>query len=326
MRLHSSRARSVLYGLASFGVCLALAGSAGAVIIDSGDGTGNTSAPADDPGWKYVGARWASGAVYLGNGWVVTANHVGPGDVNLDGVSYPYVPDSKIRIDDGMGNLADLIVFQIDPAPAWALLPINGEPDISGEPVIMIGRGKGRGASQTACHPTKNGYLWLLTSQTMRWGENLVDAYENVDDTDAFSTLFDQSGLTHEAQAALGDSGGGVFVKNGGQWELAGVMFATLEPGCVQPPDSAFHGNLTYASDLAAYREQIISIVRPECADEIDNDGDLLVDYPDDPDCTDEFDDQEKGPLVPSASPGGLAALAALLLTSGGLERRRRLR
>ena len=28
---------------------------AGAVIIASGDGTGNTSAPLDDPGWAHVG-------------------------------------------------------------------------------------------------------------------------------------------------------------------------------------------------------------------------------------------------------------------------------
>lgn len=39
-------------------MALALAASASAVIIDSGDGTGNTTAPVpDDPGWSNVGNR-----------------------------------------------------------------------------------------------------------------------------------------------------------------------------------------------------------------------------------------------------------------------------
>ena len=49
-----------------------------AVLIDSGDGTGNTTAPADDPGWSSVG-RTANGlnGIHLGFGWIVTAAHVG---------------------------------------------------------------------------------------------------------------------------------------------------------------------------------------------------------------------------------------------------------
>ncbi len=301
--------------------CVALASPAHAVIIDSGDGSGNTSAPVDDPGWDYVGLRLGFTAVYLGNGWVVAANHVPLGEVILDGTGYPSVPDSKVQIDDGMGTFADLAVFQIDPAPAWPLLPISSEPDISGDQVIMIGQGRDRGAAQSACVPSKRGFLWL-TSKTKRWGENEVDAYDNVLSTDSFYTVFDKNGLTYEAQAANGDSGGGVFVKNAGQWELAGIMFATATFGC-QPANSAFHGNLAYSSDLAAYRDQIIAIVRPQCSDEIDNDGDLLIDYPDDPDCNSEFDDKEKSPLVPSVSASGRAALAGLLLLSGCFLRRR---
>ena len=46
-----------------------------AVIIDSGDGTGNTSAPADDPGWANVGQNAGFSGVYLGDGWILTAQH-----------------------------------------------------------------------------------------------------------------------------------------------------------------------------------------------------------------------------------------------------------
>lgn len=318
------RCRSLVRHLACALACAALATPAGAVIIDSGDGTGNTTAPGDDPGWDYVGLRAALTAVYLGNGWVVSANHVAAGTLILDGIGYPYVTDSKIQIDDGGGTLGDLAVWQIDPYPAWPLLPISSEASLVGKKVFMIGQGRDRGAAQTACAPPKDGYLWE-GSKTKRWGKNVVEAHVNVLNTDSFYATFDESGLTHEAQAADGDSGGGVFVKNGGQWELAGVMFVLASFGC-QPTDSAFHGNLTYSSDLAAYRDQILPIVRPECSDELDNDSDSLVDYPNDPECSSEFDDSESPPKVPSVSPVGMALLITLMLGGVAAVRRRCLR
>ena len=51
------------------------------MIIASGDGTGNTTAPADDPGFANVGNRGGLTGVYLGRRWVLTANHVGEGDI-----------------------------------------------------------------------------------------------------------------------------------------------------------------------------------------------------------------------------------------------------
>ena len=67
------RARSILRFAWTHALALALAASATAVIIDSGDGTGNTTAPLpDDPGWSNVGIRdngpmtLALTGVYLG--------------------------------------------------------------------------------------------------------------------------------------------------------------------------------------------------------------------------------------------------------------------
>ena len=102
-------------------------------------------------------------------------------------------------------------------------------------------------------------------------------------------------GTTHEGQGATGDSGGALFIKNGGTWELAGVLFA-IGPFPGQPDATALQGkvsqpvgNLTYSTDLSVYRDQIIDLTRPECANEIDDDGDTFVDWPDDPDCASEL-------------------------------------
>src|SRR5215468_8288263 len=104
---------------------LGAAAAASAVLIDSGDGYGNTTAPSPDPGWSYV-ARFAQNslsAVYLGNGWMLTANHNGAADVLLDGVVYPYVPGTAVVLNDPLPphSPVDLLMYQISPHPDWPL-------------------------------------------------------------------------------------------------------------------------------------------------------------------------------------------------------------
>ena len=65
-----------------------------AVIIVTGDGTGNTTAPSDDPGFDNVGSVNGLSGVYLGNGWVLTAGHVGSGPMVFGGVTYSPGPGS----------------------------------------------------------------------------------------------------------------------------------------------------------------------------------------------------------------------------------------
>jgi len=75
--------------------------------------------------------------------------------------------------------------------------------------------------------------------------------------TVAIRTTFDQGGSDHEAQAAIGDSGGAAFVQNGSQWELAGILFAIGDfPD--QPFEKALYGNLTFSADLSFYRQEIL--------------------------------------------------------------------
>jgi hypothetical protein len=69
-----------------------MASSCTALIIN---GAENASAPASDPGWSYVGQLNGASCVYLGNGWVLTAGHVGEGTVSLNGTAYQ--PDPSIQ-------------------------------------------------------------------------------------------------------------------------------------------------------------------------------------------------------------------------------------
>ncbi len=250
-----------------------LSGPAGAVLIGPGDGTRNTTAPADDPGFVHVGKKTALSAIYVGYGWVLSAAHVGIGNVVLGGVSYPALSGSRIVLIHSGTTEADLELFRIDPAPSLPPLPIRvAEPAVN-DPVIMIGHGRDRGDAVSVFPPPSvdDGYYWGA-GRAMRWGRNVVASIEPDLDTGSrvthsFATSFSRSGTADECQAANGDSGGAVFIKNAETWELAGVMhsigvFAEQVGGLAE---TALYGNLTYAADLSKYRTQILDIVTPDC-------------------------------------------------------------
>jgi hypothetical protein len=251
------------------GVVLLLAGPAAAVIIDSGDGTGNTDAPPIDPGWANVGSLGGLSAVYVGNGWVLTANHVPVGPVELDGLLYDPLPGAGavVQLGNGDGSMADLKLFAVTPTPDLPMLPLRSTPAPVGSPVLMVGRGRDRG-DPFAWDPNGasppgliGGYAWGAGAR-MRWGVNRVEGYPGIEifDTVCFFTRFDSDDAVHEAQAAVGDSGGAVFVYDGVGWQLAGVMFA-IESFDGQPAQTALYGNLTWAADLSFYHDDIVDVV-----------------------------------------------------------------
>jgi hypothetical protein len=256
---------------------LFLALPAGAVIIDSGDGTANTTAPADDPGWDSVGNR----GVHIRDGWILAANHVQAGTINLAGVNYAMVPGTETRLDNGDGTKPDLKVWGVYPHPPLPPLTIRASAAQPTGEVIMIGNGRDRGAATDTNDPTvwvpppdppisaKTGYLWL-TTRSLRWGTNKIGGewLPTPNNTVSWFTIFDKSGnsdTTHEAQAAQGDSGGAVFAKNGSYWELMGLMYAVSlwegdTPESGQQFNSALYGNATVIADLSFYRDQILDL------------------------------------------------------------------
>jgi hypothetical protein len=257
----------------SFLLCL----PAQAVIIDSGDGTGNTAAPPVDPGFANVGRSSGLSVVYLRNGWILTAAHVGIGDVVLDGTLYTAVPGSDIQLDDGGGTLADLVVFAITPIPPLPDLEIRANTSLPTGEVIMVGKGLKRGAATDSDDPgvwtappanpspAIEGWYWG-GSGVVRWGTNTVAGFWTFSPvgTESFYTIFDGVGApdhtSDECQAASGDSGGALFAKDGPDWELAGTLWAIAGFAGQNSATSALRGNATLAADLSFYRDDINAI------------------------------------------------------------------
>lgn len=313
---------------------LALPSTGAAVLVTSEAGT--ATAPTDDPGWAHLGTRTgttASGApanglslIYMGNGWVLTAKHVGESDLLLSGQTYPRVPGSASHFTSPNGNEADLLAFRVSGNPELPNLPLleirNGSVSLNDD-VVMIGRGRNRGSATTWLAPDlvlHQGWLWA-PGAAMRWGTNQVAALtlDLSENTQAIVFDFTKPGelgaTANESQAVLGDSGGAVFTKNGTVWELAGVLFGAAQFDG-QNPSSSLDGNLSFAVDLSYYRSQILPVIRPECSDEIDNNANGLIDYPADWGCPSPLDDSEGGTELPSLFSGGIAVLVISLMAS----------
>lgn len=267
-----------------------------AVVIKDGDGTGNTSPPADDPGVGHVGTFGSESGVYLGNGWVISASHIAFQPFALGGVTYPDVAGSKHRLTTPGSGLADLALYKIDGDPGLPAMNIASTSVALNRNVIMHGHGRNRGIDVT--FDLADGWQWG-SGHSMRWGTNDVAGINQViNDTQSFLTSFDESGPgveDDEAQATVGDSGGAVFYKRSGTWELTGIMWAIGKNSAEQPDNYTLLGNVTLAADLATYRTEIMSIInQPVCDDGLDEDGDGQIDYPADPGCDSATDSTER--------------------------------
>lgn len=272
----------------------AMAGTVQAFIVHP-----DTSASGSDPAltptystfpyWNYIGLLNAGTGVYLDNGWVLTANHVGAGNITLNGQLYTYnssVPTVRLYDPLQPSVYTDLLLFKLTTQPRLAPMQIGqDEPTIS-QNVLMAGAGYARAASSTTwdVNTSTNPWTWTTPAtkpnlpdftgyltqspRAVRWGTNRVsDATDRVmlgaTPVYLFGTQFNTTGTAYEAQAVDGDSGGGVWVLNGSQWELAGtIVSVSLLSG---QPSGIGSGILdyskTYAADLSVYRSQIMSVI-----------------------------------------------------------------
>ena len=248
------RAARVARGCAA--ALLALGLPARALVVD-GDPEAALREPAPGSPVASVAKLGGTSGVYLGRGWVITAGHVGAGEIALGSASYPPVPGSWRPLRGDGPAPPDLGVFRVDPAPGLPPLEIPRKGPGVGEALLLVACGQGRG--ERIEWEGRAGFRWEPVN-ARRWGRNRVAATGleipgSGVSTAAFATLF-SPGEPEEAQAALGDSGGGAFVLRAGSWQLAGVLFAVENhPG--QPPHTSLEGNASFAADLSRYRDEI---------------------------------------------------------------------
>jgi len=84
----------------------------------------------------------AGSGVYLGQGWVLTAAHVGDGDFTVDGQTYLPRANTKQRLMNPDNSLADLIVYELQTSPNLGDVRMSSTRPGAHSWVTMIGYGR----------------------------------------------------------------------------------------------------------------------------------------------------------------------------------------
>ncbi|MBC2595604.1 trypsin-like serine protease [Ruficoccus amylovorans] len=266
-------------------------------LVNSGNPGGNRTAPTGqdgqptDPGFANMLVIRGGAGVYLGNGWVLTARHITPGMIILNG-------EKRMR-EEIIGKMykfknAELMLIRLKETPDLPTVKIASSTPAVGTEVVMIGAGRRSQDHLTFWQVSQASNPWTWTEVTdpqqanmagvvtdpgglMSWGTNRISA---VNPASAMGELLvtDFSAnpaerTAFEAQAVSQDSGGALFAQDEkGEWVLTGIM-ATVgrlypgQPGVGKPEGSSsfiigsgVFGNLTLSVNLAPYREEILRV------------------------------------------------------------------
>jgi hypothetical protein len=226
-----------------FVAALGTADPAGALIFSSSGEVGfNSTAPTGPlagSGWQYQGSWYDVLGTPVAPGYFLTAKHVG-GAIG-DSFTYqgsPYA--TTARIDH---PTADLTLWKVSGTfPSYA--PLYSGNSEAGKGIVLFGRSAVRGAEVNVpgASPTPlRGWRWGSAGYgVIRWGENQVDATEVFGGADYLVAGFSYGAGVNEATLATGDSGGGVFILDGGIWKLAGINSKVVSTVSFSPVEPTF--------------------------------------------------------------------------------------
>jgi hypothetical protein len=207
---------------------ISLSSSDAIILFRTGDPEANTTAPTNDPaasGWNLEGEFGSFLGTPIAPHFFLSAAHIGQAGPNFvfGGVTYTLVANFS----DPYSDLNIWQVSEIFPT----LAPLYTKDDEKGLRLVAIGRGTQRGA-EILLNNELRGWAWGVYDARQRWGENLVAdivTFTSGPD-DAVYATFDQNGLPDECHFSAGDSGGAVFIVDGGIWKLAGINYAVDGP------------------------------------------------------------------------------------------------
>lgn len=267
----------------SLGVLVALGAvqSAQAIVVHSSTATAETStpilfktAPSNGAPWDNVGWRGSS-AVYLGDGFVLTAAHVGAGSFRVGddptgGTTYAMDGSfAPVTLKNPDSSNADLVLFRVLGSPTLPAVPIADTSPLLGDSVVMIGTGSERGSELKPIvlpgpGPYPSGYDWADTRDKI-WAPNTVaevTAERDIGGVTNYAYLLSFDNTDLDGQAANNDSGSGVFIFDTleNRWELSGITIA-IGTWQDQPAGTSAFGNITVVVDLSVYRSQILAAI-----------------------------------------------------------------
>ena len=192
------------------------------ILLSTSDPTANASAPTGSlagSGWQYEGIFGAFLGTPIAPQFFLTAKHIGGASsvFTFQGTTYT------------VGNpffdpASDFAIWQVTGTfPYFA--PLYTKSNEVGQHLVAIGRGTQRGSS--VINGTLRGWYWGASDGVERWGENVVSSIAVLGpQNETLYATFDENGLPNECHLSVGDSGGALFLDDGGTWKLAGIHYA----------------------------------------------------------------------------------------------------
>lgn len=202
-KLNSTR-WALLCALVTMIVCASQ--NAFALVVENMAGT--TIAPTDDPGWNFVTGANSRAFTYLGNGWALSASHVGLPTNNeaiiFGSTNYNIIPNQSYIVPNPSGSgltaFTDLRLIRINgdvgtPTFSMASSQITESTPIGQREVVFVGAGPTREANQAHWNVTpvggNNNDIWTevasggtyhgyksiqsgTDSDVKRWGTNQI--------------------------------------------------------------------------------------------------------------------------------------------------------
>lgn len=210
------------------------------------------------PYWNNVGMVGHGTGTYIGDGWVITAAHVGCFPfVTADGKVWKPLPKTYRLLKSSPHDHGDVAIFQVEGRPELPAIPLAKSALDSAAPGIIVGNGY---TQESKAEPLVHqgrvlGNLGYYTRpvRAKLWGR----AYLSNDNTPTLlkgtkgththvvATRFERKAFA--SQATDGDSGSPAFSYNAQsrQWELAGCVAAVSHKTRYVP-----HGSNTFIATL----------------------------------------------------------------------------
>lgn len=225
--------------LRALGLWLLMALPALAVVFhDTADANHNSDAPSGlyaSAGWQFEGYFGSFLGTMIAPQHFLTAQHIGDQGATFihkaafsgDPTDVAYTVDTAANGGLGYWDIAgtDFRVFKVNEVFPYFADLYTGTGEV-GETFVTMGRGGPRGADVIMSAELK-GWQTGSADGMARWGANEVTAVQFSPVGDLLRAEFNASGVAEEASLSVGDSGGGVFILDGGVWKLAGINYAT---------------------------------------------------------------------------------------------------
>ncbi len=204
------------------------------IFLGTGNPDHNTSAPEGElagSGWQFQGEWGVFLGTVIGERHFITALHVGGklGErFHYRGASYTAKACYRI-------GSVDLRIWEVCGRFPKPYAPLYSSGNEKGKELVVFGRGTVRGDAvrlETSNGNELRGWLPGRSDHRRRWGENQVTGILDLSERDEslapgerqyLFADFDREGGFNEAHLSAGDSGGAVFIRDAGQWALAGI-------------------------------------------------------------------------------------------------------